>query len=204
MMITVSGMVGSGKSTVAKHIVQVLETSGIRARHVKFRSVGWMGRLWGTHRPTPQKTATDRLTQRRWSGFRVRRLTAVVAAGYVGRILMFRMRGPRGRPSECVVLDRYFYDSFVHYALATSRERLYISLMRRILPVPDIAFLLAASPATIEERRPDYALEYVQIAVHGYAQLPSRFPELVQVRTDPGEPSLDRVETIVRTRLSPS
>lgn len=203
MMITVSGMVGSGKSTVAKHIVQVLKSSGVSAHHVRFRSVGWMGAR-SEERPRPvQSGPTDAPLRGRWSGFQLRTLTAKVAVGYMARIMIFRMTGAAGASSDCVVFDRYFYDSFVHYALVTRRERCYASLIQRTLPVPDVSFLLMASSATLMRRRPEYAPEYVTVVERQYQQLLTRFPELVEIRTDSGEPTLERVEALVRTRISP-
>jgi hypothetical protein len=95
-----------------------------------------------------------------------------------------------GRASQCDVIDRYFYDNFVHYELRTRRERLYATVLRRLIPTPDIALVLVASDDTISARRPAYAREYITAVGTRYRDLPRMFPHLISVRTD-GDTSVD-------------
>jgi hypothetical protein len=101
------------------------------------------------------------------------------------------------------VLDRYFYDSFVHFTLSSARERLYLAALRWLIPVPDIALVLIASDHTIARRRPDYAPEYVSAAGDKYRTLRTHFPELIEVSADDAETVLDQLTTLVRGRLNP-
>lgn len=115
----------------------------------------------------------------------LRRLTAAVTAGYAVRILAFRLSGV-GAGSRCDVLDRYFYDNFVHYELTSRRERLYARFLRRLIPAPDAAILLLASDRAIAERRRKYAHEYLVTVAKRYEELTGLFPHLVCIRTDAG------------------
>lgn len=197
MLITFSGMVGSGKSTAARHVAGLFASGGVPSRYLRFRSLAVLpftspSDASGARRPAAAAPASPRA-----SGFRLRRLTAATTCGYLVRIVAFRVLGPSRTSSEWTVLDRYFYDSFVHYELGTWRERLYAAVLRRVMPVPDIAVLLVASSETIAERRPDYAREYISLATRGYARLRTMFPELVEIRTDPGEAMLERLDALV-------
>jgi hypothetical protein len=115
---------------------------------------------------------------------------------------MFRLfRRWEGRQRSHVV-DRYFYDNLVHYELRTPTERLCAALLRYLVPVPDVAILLVASPETIAARRLDYAAEYITHVNQAYGGLRDWFPDLIEISTDPDEPSLERVEAVVRERLT--
>ena len=205
MLITVSGMVGSGKSTVSKRVAALLSAAGVYCRRVQFRSRGFSLISKRPSAPAPFRAEATGQTEvkptaLRWRGFRPRTLTAWVTCLYMARIVAFRIFRPR-RTEGWIVLDRYFYDSFVHYHLATSRERWYMALLQRIMPVPDIAILLVASPKTLLKRRPNYAIEYVLAAARGYERLMTQFPELVAIPTDEGELSLDRLDALIRERV---
>jgi hypothetical protein len=199
MLITVSGMVGSGKSTASKRIIELVEAAGGQCQYVRFRSLGFFGLRSAPGGPA---TATDaalpaRTAGPRWSGFRPRTLTLLIACGYAVRILAFRAFGPRRSSPVYYVIDRFFYDNFVHYALRSRRERVYAAALARLVPRPDLAILLLASADTLRERRPDYAPAYISVAGLGYSRLPAQFPALVTVETDPGQPSGERLERVI-------
>lgn len=205
MLISVSGMVGSGKSTVSKRVVALLGAAGADCRRVQFRSRGFPLFSKRLSAPAPGRAKATGQTEvkptaLRCSGFRPRSLTAWVTFAYIVRMVAFRIFGPC-RTEGWIVLDRYFYDSLVHYQLTTSRERWYVALLQRIMPVPDLAILLVASSTTILKRRPNYAAEYVLAAVPGYERLMTQFPELVAIRTDEGELALDRLDALIHERV---
>lgn len=201
MLITFSGMVGSGKSTAGKHVAGVLAAAGVPCHYVRFRTLGITPFKSSSDKRGAGKQVPNVRVVSRASGFQLRRLTAAITCGYLARMLAFRWLGPSRTASEWFILDRYFYDSFVHYGLGTRRERLYAMLLQRVMPVPDIAVLLVASSETIAARRPDYAPEYISLAGRGYGRLRARFPELIEIRTDRGEPVLGRLERLVLDRL---
>jgi hypothetical protein len=94
-------------------------------------------------------------------------------------------------------MNRYFYDLFVHYDLDHSAGRLYSALLRRLLPVPDIALLLVAAPDTIARRRPQYSREYLSAVGEAYSHLGQRFPEMIELRTDSDEATVEQLGLIV-------
>jgi thymidylate kinase len=193
MLITVSGMVGSGKSTAVKQIAARLSAAGVDCQCIRFRYLRLLPFGPSASASRPLETESVRPTavplprpEPRGSGFRPARLTVWIACGYLARIFAFRLLGPRTSPRQCLVVDRFFYDSLVHYSLNTQLQRIYAGILRRMIPTPDLAVLLLASSETIAARRPDYAPEYVTAAGRGYDRLAAEFPKLVTVRTDPG------------------
>jgi thymidylate kinase len=62
---------------------------------------------------------------------------------------------------EFVIFDRYIYDELANLPLQYSPVRLYVRLLLRIVPRPDVAFLLDADPQKAVSRKPEYPLEFV-------------------------------------------
>ncbi|MGQ0734898.1 MAG: hypothetical protein ACT4QD_14740 [Acidobacteriota bacterium] len=201
MLITISGTVGSGKSTVAMHVVEMLGAAGVSCRSMRFRAFVTPSLSTLFKRRNAAQAVESPQSRQRWTGFRPRRLTMATSVGYAARILAFRTLRPMVGGRRCHVLDRYFYDSFVHYDLMTRAERFYLIVLRWMIPIPDLAILLVASPETVAQRRPNYASEYILGAGRGYDALPAQFPGLVKLRTDPGEPLLPCLERLVHERL---
>ncbi len=200
MLVTVSGMVGSGKSTAARHLVQLLQDEGFSVESWRFQSLPCFGFLRSRRRTQRMSVEPDEASGQRWRGYVPRRLTARVTFGYILRILAFRVYWWKHSRSH-QVCSRYFYDSFVHYELNTRIERVYAALVHRLIPHPDVAVLLVASPETIAKRRPHYSNAYLTQVWKAYETLPSRFSGLVRVSTDPGQPSFERLEDALRQRM---
>lgn len=198
--ISVSGIVGSGKTTVATHVVDWFGRQGVQAEQRRFQSLPCFRLL----SPRSVPTAGRAPKQPRWRGYRPRALTLRELIGYVARILAFRLYRSWGANKRVQVFNRYFYDNLVHYAMATRRERIYARILDWLLPRPDVAFLLLAAPETIEARRSQYAAEYLFHVAEAYDKLRRRFPELVPISTDPGESTLERVEATLTAQLARS
>jgi thymidylate kinase len=182
MLITISGMVGSGKTTAAAQIVKLLKQNGIEARHVRFQSLPCFT-LFKRRSRTPQ-TEEAPVHASRWSGYRRKRLTARLAVGHALRMFLFRGLQFRNAPPHAQVMDRYFYDSFAHFEMRARSERLYQNVLHRLIPRADLSILLLVPPQTAAARCPDYSPEYLKSVADAYETLRARFGELVEVRSD--------------------
>jgi thymidylate kinase len=205
MLITVSGIVGSGKTTVARHIVGELESRGASVSYRRFQSLPcfklfhrsfYVASSHASQPDVPSPTPTARGV-----GHQRRILTARATLTYVARILAFRILRSMWPRNQWQVCNRYFYDYLAHYRLGSRRERLYLTLIRSLIPRPDLAILLVAPSETISQRRPLYAPEYISNVGHGYDSVCGRFPELVEVCTDGSVPATDRIDALLRERL---
>jgi thymidylate kinase len=198
MLITLSGSVGSGKTTAADAVVNLLSDAGFRPRRLRFRYLRLPGFANpGRRDPAAAEAGTATETNIRHKAFRLRRLTATRTMAYGVRILAFRL-SRIGAAATCDVLDRYFYDNLVQYSLSSWRERVYARALGRLIPVPDLAIVLIAADDTIAARRRNYAREYVTVVGHQYRELTRLFPHLKKIRTDQGD-ATEEIRQLVQT-----
>jgi thymidylate kinase len=183
--VTLSGIVGAGKSSAAKAIVEGLRAAGCPAQHIRFQEFMqlWPRRRRGDGLAPPKRAASaNEAGKERWAGYQRRRLTMAAAAGYVARTVLFRMRLKQRPGNTVLVFDRYFYDSLVHFDLR--RPNAPLALLMQAIPAPTVAALLVVHEATIRDRRSHYSAEYARQAVHGYEELRQLVPTLLVARTD--------------------
>jgi thymidylate kinase len=206
VLITVSGMVGSGKTTAVREIASFARAQGFVTQAHRFQSLPCI-----TLRPRRRAdearagTAAGRSKEAspttRWSGYTRKRLDIAAVAVFVARILAFQVyRRTVWRAAEWNVLNRYFYDSLSHYQPRSSLERMYYRVILALIPRPDLAILVTASPATIAARRPAYADAYVELVGESYRQLASQVLDLVELSTET-DGAAERLTAILQTRL---
>jgi hypothetical protein len=183
VLITVSGPVGSGKSTLGAALARRLSQSGVDVKLLNFQKLPCFRLL---HRPDAtsarnRKASGTTTPPTRRTNYQRKRLTLMETFVHVGRILSFRAwRLFRGRTGP-LVLNRYFYDSFSHYDLDGSGVAARLRIIRAVMPRPDLAVVLESDVGTLATRRPEYARDYLETAVSAYRALPGHFPELTAV-----------------------
>ena len=191
MLITFSGIVGSGKSTNAKKAYRLLVNMSYPVVYLRFRQLSWknifkpLDKLAGKKKPGSapaeklQKPAEAALRSKE-----VAPLTLVRCLGYAWRMVVFRTFVALKLRDTIAICDRYFYDSFVHYHLTGRREKAYFGFLKRIMPKPDLALMLVAQADHIIARRQHYEPAYLQMLSANYNKLLREFPNLTIVRTD--------------------
>lgn len=200
MLITLSGMVGSGKSTIARELARIFEQDGRRVQQWRFQSLPcfrWFGGASRQQPSAPRSSSPEAPGAMRGVGYRRRRLTAALAAGYAARMVAFRVFLWReGKADDVLICDRYFYDNFAHWQLATRRERLYARLLHWLMPTPDLAIVLRARSEAIAARNPGYAPEYLVNVAAAYERLDTRFQEVTVIETDASAATRARLERL--------
>lgn len=63
---------------------------------------------------------------------------------------------------DVVIFDRYFYDQLAILPIEQKAARIYARLLFKLLPRPDIAYLLDADPEAAFTRKPEYPLEFLK------------------------------------------
>jgi thymidylate kinase len=202
LTISISGVVGSGKSTTAQAIVDLLRSQGREAEHVRFRelvSVAGQRTRPGTSQNggEPGPTAEP---ARRGVGYRQKRLTIRTAAGYIARSMLFRARVRRWPVQTVLIFDRYFYDSLAHYEIG--RTGWLMKAVEGTVPTPTVGVLLLHEPHMIGERRPLYSSEYITLASLGYEQLARRFNQLIVFRGFEADSAESRARRVVGELVS--
>ena len=193
MLITFSGMVGSGKSTNAKNVVRLLRGLGYSPYLIRFRQIGWR-HLLRSPALTPGHAVQTRLRpeegRSRFPPEEERhlqpqkRLSFLRFLGYLVYILCFRLVMLRHHRQHLVVLDRYFYDNFAHFRIVRSLDRVYLRLLIAAVPKPDVAFFLVLSPESAHRRRPAYSYEALRLMAANYRYLRNFIEYATVVITD--------------------
>ncbi|NLG26870.1 MAG: hypothetical protein GX557_03115 [Chloroflexi bacterium] len=192
MLITLSGIDGSGKSAHARALVRALETCEVSVRSVWSR--GGSSRLTdaaialakpllrtGADAETPAGETRASNVQRKRTWMK----RPLLRAGWVWLVTLdllvqygWRVAWPLWR-GRVVVSDRYTYDALVELAALTGSSRVYDSLAGRLLraltPRPRRAYLLDVAPYQALARKPDETLEFLTEQAQTYRSMADRW-----------------------------
>jgi thymidylate kinase len=78
---------------------------------------------------------------------------------------------PTDGEAGVVIFDRYIYDELANLPLDRRAVRAYVRLVLKLVPRPDIAFLVDADPEAAYLRKPEYPLEFVRRNRETYLRL---------------------------------
>ena len=67
----------------------------------------------------------------------------------------------RQTQADVVIFDRYIYDELANLPLNRWWTRAYIRFLLRLVPAPDIAYIIDADPSAARARKPEYPLEFL-------------------------------------------
>jgi thymidylate kinase len=73
--------------------------------------------------------------------------------------------------ADFVIFDRYIYDELANLPLGRPPVRLYVTMLLRLIPKPDVAYIVDADPEAAHLRKPEYPLEFVRTNRDAYITL---------------------------------
>jgi thymidylate kinase len=73
--------------------------------------------------------------------------------------------------ADVVIFDRYIYDELANLPLRSWLTRVFVRIVLRLVPKPDIAYLIDADPLSAFARKPEYPLEFVRSNREAYIAL---------------------------------
>jgi len=104
--------------------------------------------------------------------------------------------------TDVVIFDRYLYDELANLNLDHPLTRTYVRLLLKMIPHPDVAYLLDVDPVQARARKPEYPLEFLHSNRASYLALSKLAGRFIVVPSD-SKPGAQRIiaETILQ-RLS--
>lgn len=179
LLISFSGVDGSGKSTQIENLRSGLQAAGLRVRllafwddvvvGVKYRE-GFVHKVYKSERGigAPGKPVNRRdKNMRGWHLTLARHFLYLLDAMSLCRVIAREKK----QSSDVIILDRYIYDELSNLNLANPLSRGFVRFVRAVVPKPDLAFLLDADPVKAYERKPEYPLEFMKNCRRAYFEL---------------------------------
>jgi thymidylate kinase len=193
VFISFSGIDGAGKSTQIDNLCAHLRNAGLHLRLLTFwDDVATLKKIreGAGHKVfkgdkgvgTPEAPI-----HRRDKNVRSPLMTAVRAVLYFLDAISLRRVAATCRRSEfdVIIFDRYIYDEFANLNLQHSAARFYIRLLMRLVPRPDISFVLDANPEQAWARKPEYPLEFLHSNREAYLTLSQQLGGMTVIPPQP-------------------
>lgn len=179
VLVSFSGMDGAGKSTQIEALADCVKRAGLRVRLVAF----WddVARLTSV-RETAGHTlfkgekgvgTPEKPVERRDKNVRSPWMSGVRLFLYSVDAVSLRQVVKRSSKSDAdlIIFDRYAYDELVNLTLSNPLARAYVRLVMRLVPRPDISYVLDADPVAARARKPEYPLEFLYTCRESYRVL---------------------------------
>lgn len=177
--VSFSGVDGAGKSTQIHALRLRLEKEGLRVRVIAF----WdeIAALTGIREGAGHKIfkgekgvgTPDAPVNRRDKNVRSFPMSCLRLGLYLLDAISTRIRFHRALRSgaDFIIFDRYIYDQFANLNLRNPAIRAYIRQLIKLVPRPDVSYLLDADPVQARARKPEYPLDFLHINRQAYLDL---------------------------------
>ena len=177
--VSFSGVDGAGKTTQIDNLCAFLEQRGVSFRVFRF----WddVAKLTNVREGTGHRVfkgekgigRPDAPVNRRDKNVRGFPMTCIRLFLYLVDSLSLRRVHKRAMNGgvQFVIFDRYAYDELANLELANPVIRAYARFIMRIVPRPDVSFVLDADPEAARARKPEYPIEFIRQNRQSYFDL---------------------------------
>jgi thymidylate kinase len=170
LLVSFSGVDGSGKTTQIEALLAWLRDAGLTARVLRFwDDIAVLGSMRETMSHTLFRSekgigAPGKPVKRRDKNIRGWYMTASRMYLYFldAARLALTMATAFRRNVDVVIFDRFLYDELANLDLSTRLGQEYSRMLLGAVPRPDVAFVLDAEPAQAQARKPEYPLDFIE------------------------------------------
>jgi thymidylate kinase len=179
ILVSFSGLDGSGKTTQIENLRAVLSERGYRSHLLAFWDdvvvlsryrEGFVHKVYGSERGIgePGKPVARRdKNVRRWYLSLARHLLYFLDALHLRSVIA----RARHAGANVIIMDRYIYDEWANLPLQNRLTRAYIRAVSLLVPHPEVAYLLDADPIAARARKPEYPVEFMEKCRASYKRL---------------------------------
>ena len=179
LLISFSGLDGSGKSTQIENLRSALRAAGLTSTLLAFWDdvvVGVKYREAFVHKVYKSERgigAPGKPVNRRDKNMRGWHLTLARHFLYLlDSVSLCRVVARAKRSGvNVIILDRYIYDELSNLNLSNPLSRAFVKFVHSFVPRPDIAYLLDADPVAAHARKPEYPVDFMKKCRRSYFDL---------------------------------
>ena len=212
LLISFSGVDGSGKSTQIANLQEFLHSRGLSTRLLAFWDdvvvltryrEGFVHKVYGSEKGIG---APDRPVNRRDKNVRKWYLSIFRHGLYLLDALHLVRVVAKARRSgaDVVIMDRYIYDELANLPLSNPLTKAFIRLVAAFVPRPDVAYILDADPEAARARKPEYPVDFLHFCRSAYLQLARILGHMTVIPPLPLENAKREVEMAANNAMSRS
>ena len=169
-IVSFSGIDGAGKTTQIEALRTWLVESGLRVKWLTFwDNVVAFPRLRESMSRRAFKGdqgvgSPEKPLLRRDKNVTSAPVTAVRFSFYFADALSlwWKVRRVKRSNADVVIFDRYIYDELANLPLGSTFTRVFVKLILKLVPRPDVALFLDADPDAARARKPEYPLDFIR------------------------------------------
>ncbi|HZP21949.1 MAG TPA: thymidylate kinase [Terriglobales bacterium] len=203
LLISFSGLDGSGKSTQIANLIDFAHQRGLTTKLLAFWDnvvvlsryrEGFVHKVYGSERGIG---APDKPVNRRDKNVRKWYLSLARHGLYLLDALHLVQVVGRARRSgaDVIILDRYIYDELANLPLANPLTRGFVRMVNALVPRPDVAYVLDADPEAARARKPEYPVDFMTLCRQAYLRLAGLIGKMTVIPPLPLEEAKRAVET---------
>lgn len=203
MILSFSGMDGTGKTSHAKATAKYLESLGIKIKCLHAIQFSISGKIGGLLKRASKKTH-KKIVDKEFERNKKTKLRSIIGIGkrltYLLDIFRFYLAYFFYFLSgKSIICDRYFYDMQIQLSYLGMAGKNYLRLYNLLTPKPKIAFFLSVSPEKAFNRVKEYDKTYFNVKNRLYKKIKSK---LIVINTNkPFNDVQNEIESKIKSAL---